>query len=100
MSHALTLIVTRDVEPRYRGFLRSVMIEITACIYVSPQLNRDARDRVWDVLTHWHETLHRGSIIMIWRDKGASGNIGFRVLGDMPKQFCDADGFLLTRLPK
>jgi len=88
------------VEPRYRGFLRSAMIEISAGIYISPQLNRDARDRMWEVITHWHQTLNRGTVIMIWRDKAASGNIGSRVLGDTVKQFCDVDGFLLTRIEK
>lgn len=100
MSRVLTLIVTRDVEPRYRGFLRSAMIEIAAGIYVSPRLNRDARDRVWEVISRWHQTLRRGCIIMIWHDKDASGNIGLRVLGDTTKQFCDVDGFLLTRVRK
>lgn len=100
MSHALTVIITRDVESRYRGFLRSAMLEISAGIYISPQLNRDARDRVWEVMAHWHQALHRGSIIMIWRDKTANGHIGLRILGDTIKEFCDVDGFLLTRIQK
>lgn len=37
---ALTTIVTRDVEARYRGFLTSVMLEVSAGVYVAPDLSR------------------------------------------------------------
>src|SRR4030065_677368 len=88
------------VEPRSRRVFRARMSETAAGIYISPQLYRDARDRMWEVITHWHQTLNRGTVIMIWRDKAASGNIGSRVLGDTGKQICDVDGFLLTRIDK
>ncbi len=100
MSHALTLIVTRDVEARYRGFLRSAMLEVVAGIYVSTQLNVDARDRLFLVLENWYKDSMRGSIVMIWRDKDESSDIGLHQLGTTRKEICDVDGFLLTRIKK
>lgn len=100
MNHVLTVIVTRNVEDRYRGFIRSAMLEVSAGIYISPRLNRDARDRLWEVIEKWYQELRRGSIIMIWRDKNASGNVGIRVLGETPKEFIETDGFILTKLRK
>jgi len=35
----LTVIVTHDVEARYRGFLTSVMLEISAGVYVAPDMS-------------------------------------------------------------
>ena len=32
----MTVVVTRDVEARYRGFLASAMLEIAPGVYVSP----------------------------------------------------------------
>ena len=36
----MTVVVTRDVEARYRGFLASVMLEVAPGVYVSPNLSR------------------------------------------------------------
>jgi CRISPR-associated protein Cas2 len=95
----LTLIVTRDVEARYRGFLASSMLEISAGTYVSPRLNKDTRERIWEVLSDWHRTLQRGSIVMVWRDRGALDRIGISHLGEPPKDVVSIDGLLLTRRP-
>lgn len=35
----LTVIVTRDVEPRYRGFLASAMLEVAPTVYIHPRLS-------------------------------------------------------------
>lgn len=94
---SLTVIITRDVQERYRGFLRSAMLEVDAGVYASTQLNRDVRDRLWDVLAEWHQVLSRGSIVMIWRDKDASANIGMRTLGMPRRNIVEIDDFLLTR---
>ena len=76
------------------------MLEVAAGIYVSPQLNRDARDRLWEVLAKWHQALQRGSIVMIWRDAKSFGDVGVKVLGETRRDLVEADGFLLTRLKK
>lgn len=94
---ALTTIVTRDVEARYRGFLTSVMLEVSAGVYVAPDLNQGVRDRVWAVLSDWWSALGRGSVVMIWRDAAAAGKLRILTLGEPPKEIVDADGVLLVK---
>ena len=93
----MTVIVTRDVEPRYRGFLASAMLEIAPGVYVSPDLSSGVRERVWAVLEDWFTTLGNGAVAMIWRDGGGAGGLALRHLGDPPKEIRDADGVLLVK---
>ena len=46
----MTVVVTVNVEGRYRGFLASAMLEIAPGVYISPQMTDGIRERVWDVL--------------------------------------------------
>lgn len=48
----MTMVVTRDVEARYRGFLTSTMLEIAPGVYVAPRLSKGVRERVWAVARH------------------------------------------------
>lgn len=93
----LTVIVTRDVEARYRGFLTSVMLEVSAGVYVAPDMSSGVRKRVWDVVSDWWDTLRRGSLVMVWRDKSATGHLRIETLGEPPKKIVDADGILLVK---
>lgn len=93
----LTVIVTRDVEARYRGFLTSVMLEIAPGVYVSPRMSAGVRDRVWSVVSTWWEALGRGALVMVWRDSKATGGLRIETLGDPPKEIVDADGVLLVK---
>ena len=94
---ALTVLITRDVEDRYRGFLASVMLEVAPGVYTSPYLSAGARERVWAVLTQWHSTLGRGAITLIYVDRGADGGLSVRSLGTPPVQPVRLDGILLSR---
>lgn len=93
----LTMIVTRDVEMRYRGFLTSVMLEVSPGVYVAPEMSAAVRGRVWSVMTDWWSALGRGSLTMVWRDTGAPGNLRIETLGEPPKTIVDADGILLVK---
>ena len=93
----MTVIVTRDVEARYRGFLASAMLEVAPGVYVSPDLTAGVRERIWSVIRDWHQMLGRGAMAMIWRDRDVSGGVALRHLGDPPKEICDADGILLVK---
>ena len=93
----MTVVITRDVEARYRGFLASVMLEVAPGVYASPDLSAAVRDRVWDIVSRWHATLRRGSLVMIWRNSKSPGGLSLRHRGDPPKEICDADGVLLVR---
>lgn len=94
---AMTVVVTRDVEARYRGFLASVMLEISPGVYVAPRLSKAVRDRIWSVLEKWYAFLDRGSVSMVWRDSGMPGGLSLLFLGEPPKEICNADGVLLVR---
>ena len=93
----MTLVVTRDVEARYRGFLTSIMLEVAPGVYVAPDLSAGVRARVWAVMTSWFETLGRGAIVMVWRDTKAVGALRMEALGTPPKEIVDADGVLLVK---
>lgn len=93
----MTVIVTRDVEDRYRGFLASAMLEIAPGVYTSPRLSKAVRERIWAVLRDWHGTLRQGSIVMTWRDPAEPGGQGLSSLGEPPRSFVDVDGVLLVR---
>lgn len=95
----LCIVVTRDVEMRYRGFLGSVMLELAPGVYAGPRMNRGVRERVWDVLSAWHGQLHAGSIVMVWREADAPGGLRVLTLGEPPKDVVKHEGSLLVRRP-
>ena len=88
----MTLIVTRDVAARYRGFLASVMPELAPGVYVSTDLSKGVRERIWTVACDWWEDAPGGSIVMAYPDKAAPGMLGVRVLGLPAVELADVDG--------
>ncbi len=94
----MTVVVTINVEARYRGFLASAMLEIAPGVYTSPQMTEGIRSRVWDVLERWRLELGNGSIVMTWRDPSAVGEQRILTLGEAPKEIVDADGVFLVKL--
>ena len=93
----MTVVVTVNVEGRYRGFLASAMLEIAPGVYTAPRMTAGIRDRIWDVLLRWHLELGQGSIVMTWRDPDAVGEQQIRTLGAAPKEIADADGVYLVK---
>ncbi len=93
----MTVVVTVNVEARYRGYLASAMLEIAPGVYTSPQMTGGIRDRIWEVLSHWYYQLGQGSIVMTWRDTSSVGEQRIRTLGDAPKEIVDADGVYLVK---
>lgn len=94
---ALVTIVTRDVADRFRGFLSSVMLEVAPCTYVSPNMSKAVRERIWKVMTEWHAHVPTGSIVMIWRDREATGGVGLSHLGTPAKTLFELDGMWIAR---
>ena len=93
----MTIVVTVNVEARYRGFLASTMLELAPGVYTAPAMTSGVRDRIWDVLVEWHHELRSGSIVMTWRDPSAVGEQRIRTLGEPPKEIVDADGVYLVK---
>ena len=93
----MTVIVTRDVAARFRGFLSSVMLEIAPGVYTSPNMTRGVRQRVWTVLADWYGQLGGGAIVMTYRDLEAPGRQAVVSLGEPPRVLVEADGMLLVK---
>ena len=93
----MTVVVTINVEGRYRGFLASAMLEIAPGVYTAPMMTSGIRDRIWNVLSRWYYELGQGSIVMTWRDPSAVGEQQIRTLGEAPKSIVDADGVYLVK---
>lgn len=92
----MTVIVTRDVPGRTRGFLSSLMPEPAPGIYTAGDISRAVRERIWKVLSDWHNAAAGGSIVMIWRDDQAPGGLGLQMLGTTPRNLADLDGVLVS----
>jgi len=91
----MTVVITRDVEDRYRGFLSSVMLEAAPGVYAATNLSARARDKVWSVLSDWHTQLGQGSISMLYADRKADGGLAVQQLGLPPRRPVRIDGVLL-----
>ena len=93
----MVVIVTRDVAPRFRGFLASCMLEIAPGVYTAPRMTTGVRERVWTVLSDWFGELSDGSIVMTWRDPTLPIGQGLRSLGQPAKEIVEIDGLFLVR---
>lgn len=93
----LVVVVTRDVADRFRGFLASIMLEVTPTVYISPRMSKAVRERTWKVLADWHEEEPRGSVVMVWRDNNETGGVGLAHLGEQPKELVEMDGMWVAR---
>ena len=96
---SMTVVVTRDVADRYRGFLSSVMPEIAPGVYVSTDMTSGVRNRVWSVAALWWDELPGGSILMAYPDASAPGRLGLHVLGLPPVSLAEVDGVRLVMRP-
>ena len=94
---ALVMIVIRDAAERVHGFLASVMLEVAPNVFVSPRMSPAVRDRIWGVMSDWHQHDPRGSLVMVWRDLNATGGVGVANLGTPARSLVEADGMWLVR---
>lgn len=93
-----TVVVTRNVPDRTRGFLASVMLEIAPGVYVSPRMTRGVRERVWNVMLEWCGLLPEdGGVLMTYPDRSAPSGQAILMLGFPKADLFDVDGFWLAR---
>lgn len=92
---SFTVVITRDVEDRFRGYLASAMLEASAGVYVSDRLTPRSRDALWATMSRWHAQLGRGVLQMLYADAKAEGGIVVRSLGTPARQAIRLDGLLL-----
>lgn len=94
---SMTVVVTRNVSGRTRGFLASVMLELSPGVYSAPRISPAVRERVWSVLRSWFANEHDASVVMIWQERDQPGGQAVRTLGSPPVTLADVDGLLLGR---
>jgi CRISPR-associated protein Cas2 len=92
---SLTVVITRDVEDRYRGLLASAMLEASAGVYFSNGLSARARDKLWGIVSDWHGQLTRGSLTMLFADSSSDGGVSVRSVGLPARRPVRLDGALL-----
>lgn len=95
----MTMIVTTDVAPRFRGFLASCMLEIAPGVYTAPRMSRGVRDRVLSVLREWWGQIPGGSIVVTWPDRKLQGGQAVTCFGLPQKTLYDYDGLHLVLTP-
>ena len=93
----MTVVVTRDVSARYRGFLASCMLEIAPGVYTAPRMNRRVRERLWQVLQDWHTADPVGGVVMTWFDSAVVGGQGISILGSPAQELLECQGVFLAR---
>jgi CRISPR-associated protein Cas2 len=96
---SMTVIVTRNVEERVRGFLASCALEIASGVYTAPRLPAGVRERIWDVLVKWGVGGRGDSATMTWSDSAAPGGQAVRTLGEPSRELVEADSLVLARRP-
>src|SRR5262245_25011878 len=93
----MTVVVTRNVALRIRGFLASCMCEVAPGTYTAPRMSPAVRDRVWDVMERWFHADEDASILMTWPDSKLVSGQALRVLGVPRTDLVEVDGIILAR---
>jgi CRISPR-associated protein Cas2 len=93
----MTVLVTRNVKDRIRGFLGSCMCEVSPGVYVAPRMSKAVRERVWAVLSDWFEDGQDTSIVMTWPDLSQPGGQAVQTLGTGGRSLHEHDGVVLAR---
>jgi CRISPR-associated protein Cas2 len=95
---SMTVVVTRNVPDRYRGFLASCMLELAPGVYTNPKMNEAVRERVWAICCEWAGVLpDDGGVLMTWRDRRAPSGQAVQILGWPRKELVELDGLWLDR---
>ena len=95
----MTVIVTRNVSDRIRGFLSSSMLELAPGVYSGARLSPAVRDRIWRVLEDWFAAENEASVVMVWAEPRLPGGQDVKLLGAPPVALVELDGIILTRRP-
>lgn len=93
---SMTVVVTRNVSDRVRGFLASSMLELAPGVYSSPRITPAVRERIWRVLDDWFPNEREASIVMLWPDPTVPGGQAAATLGLPPIRLIEIDGMLAT----
>ena len=90
-----TMIATRDVLPRVRGFLASCFLEVSSGVYFSNQINPKVRQRILDVLMEWYEEKPQGGVVILWPNNEVEGGLEYKVIGQAPRELVNLNGVIV-----
>lgn len=93
----MTVVVTRNVSDRVRGFLASTLLELAPGVYSAPRISPAVRERIWKVLVTWFGSERDASIIMLWADPSMPCGQSVMILGGPPIAIVEVDGLLTAR---
>lgn len=93
---SMTVVVTRNVSDRVRGFLASSMLELAPGVYSAPRITPAVRDRIWRVVSGWFPNEKDASIVMLWADATMPGGQASATLGLPRIKLVEIDGMLAT----
>ena len=91
---SMTVVVTRNVSDRMRGFLASSMLELAPGVYSAPRISPAVRTRIWSVVSEWYPHETDASVIMLWADNQVPGGQSICTLGVPPIKIVEIDGLL------
>ena len=94
---SMTVLVTRNVSNRMRGFLRSSMLELAPGVYSAPRMSPAVRERVWNVIEDWWHVEAEASVVMVWQDVASVSGQSVRMKGSPPVELVEIDGLIVTR---
>ncbi len=94
---SMTVVVTRNVSDRMRGFLASSMLELAPGVYSAPRISPAVRERIWQVLADWFGYEKEASIVMVWADTTMPGGQSVRLLGSPSVDLVEMDDLIVTR---
>ena len=94
---SMTVVVTRNVRDRIRGFLSSTMLELAPGVYSAPRISPAVRQRIWNVLSEWYFYEDDASIVMLWADNTRAGGQAVQILGSPPIELVEVDGLITAR---
>jgi len=94
---SMTVVVTRNVSDRVRGFLASSMLELAPGVYSAPRISPAVRERIWCVLSGWFPNETQASIVMVWANSEMPGGQSLLTLGCPPIRITEIDGLLTAR---
>ena len=92
----MTIVVTRNVSNRIRGFLASSMLELSPGVYSAPHMSVAVRQRIWEVLEEWFQIEDKASITIVWQDNTIPCGQNFTILGSPPVELVEIDGLLVS----
>ena len=94
---SMTVVVTRNVSDRIRGYMATSMVELAPGVYSAPQISAAVRDRIWDTMREWFGYETDASIVMVWAEPKMQGGQAVQVLGLPPVELIELDGLVVSR---